>query len=142
MKLTTKRNRRYFLRELFSYMIPIILIIWTVDVFVSFMKCSLHPEWSAPCSINWIFAAIYGFFLVLVIILAIISAWKLRKVKKQIENEFLEATKKSKEILENEARNNEKYEDMEDEIIVDKVKIKSRSKPKKIIVNGNTTLKK
>ena len=59
MRLTTKRNWRYFLRELFSYLIPIILIVGTIDIFYHFMQCSLHPEWSAPCSVNWIFAVIY-----------------------------------------------------------------------------------
>ena len=105
------------------------------------MRCSTHPERSAPCSINWILAGMYGIFLVLVIILAIISAKKLRKVKKQIENEFLEATKQSKEILENKAKNDKKYEDVKNEIIVDEVKIERKSKPRKIIVNSDTTLK-
>jgi hypothetical protein len=80
-------------------MIPMILIVGTIDVFISFMKCPLHPEYSAPCSVNRIFAAMYGFFLIIVIILAIISAKKLRKVKKQIENEFLEAAKQSEELI-------------------------------------------
>ena len=91
MKLTTKRNRWYFWRELFSYMIPMILIVWTVDVFYHFMQCPLHPEWSAPCDVIWILAGMYGFFLLLTIILAIISSKMLRKVKKQIENEFTES---------------------------------------------------
>ena len=88
MKLTTKRNRWFFWRELFLYMIPMILIVWTIDVFYNFMQCPLHPEWSAPCSVIWIIAAMYGISLLLVIICAIISAHILRKVKKQIENEF------------------------------------------------------
>ena len=96
MKLTTKRNRWYFWRELFSYMLPMILIVWTVDVFYHFVQCPLHPEWSAPCSVNWIISIIYWIPLLLVIILAIISTSKLKKVKKQIENEFLE-TAHSKE---------------------------------------------
>jgi len=91
MKLTTKRNRWFFFRELFAYMIPMILIVGTVDVFYNFMRCPLHPEWSAPCSVVWIIAGIYGIFLILTIICAIISARILRKVKKQIENEFTEA---------------------------------------------------
>ena len=134
MKLTTKRNRWYFWRELFSYMIPMILIVGTVDVFVSFVKCPLHPEWSVPCSVNWILGAMYGAFLILVIILAITSANKLRKVKKQIEKEFLEATKQGSEDLEKNVRKNEESEDKNREIIVDKVTIKKKSKPKKIIV--------
>ena len=48
MKLTTKRNRWFFCRELFSYLIPMILIVGTIDVFRGFMICPLHPEWSAP----------------------------------------------------------------------------------------------
>ena len=93
MKLTTKRNRWYFWRELFSYTIPMILIVGVVDVFLNFMQCPLHPEWSAPCSVNRIYATMYGIFLILVIILAIISAKKLKKVKKQIENEFFSSIK-------------------------------------------------
>jgi hypothetical protein len=71
-------------------MIPMILIVGTVDVFLQFMQCPLHPEWSAPCSVIWILAGMYGIFLLLIIICAIISARMLRKVKKQIENEFTE----------------------------------------------------
>ena len=55
------------------------------------MQCPLHPEWSAPCDVIWILAGMYGFFLLLTIILAIISSKMLRKVKKQIENEFTES---------------------------------------------------
>ena len=90
MKLTTKRNRWFFWRELFLYMIPMILIVGTIDVFYHFVQCPLHPEWSAPCSVNRLLAAIYGVFLILTIVFAIISAKMLRKVKKQIENEFTE----------------------------------------------------
>ena len=90
MKLTTKRNRWFFWRELFLYMIPMILIVWTIDVFYHFVQCPLHPEWSAPCSVNWLLAAIYWVFLLLTIIFAIISAKMLRKVKKKIEDEFTE----------------------------------------------------
>lgn len=99
MRLTTKRNRWYFWRELFSYMIPMILIIWTVDVFYHFMQCSLHSaEMSAPCDVNRILAAAYWIILLLVIILAIIATKALRKVKKKIENEFFLSIK-SKEIF-------------------------------------------
>lgn len=123
MKLTTKRNRWYFWRELFSYMIPMILIVGTIDVFISFMRCPLHPEWSAPCSINWILAALYWVFLLLTIIFALISARMLKKVKKQIENEFSETVDGYiKEELENEQKK-EKSESK---------KVKA-SKPKKII---------
>lgn len=72
-------------------MIPMILIVGSVDVFYHFMQCPLHPEWSAPCNINWILAAIYGIFLILTIILEIISAKTLRNIKKQIEEEFFSA---------------------------------------------------
>lgn len=53
------------------------------------MECSLHPEYSAPCSVNWIFAVMYGIPLILVIILAVISNKQLKKVNKKIESEFL-----------------------------------------------------
>ena len=141
MKLTTKRNRWYFWRELFSYMIPIILIVGTIDVFISFMKCPLHPEWSAPCSVNWIIGIMYWIPLILVIILAIISASKLRKVKKQIEKEFLEVTELGKEDLEKNVGKDGESEDKNKENFVDKVTIKKKSKPKKIIVEWDTTLK-
>lgn len=113
MKLTTKRNRWFFCRELFSYLIPMILIVGTIDVFRNFMICPLHPEWSAPCSVNWIIAAVYGFFLIIVIILAIISARRLRKVKKKIEEEFTETV---------------------DNYVKEQVNEVKKSKPKKIIV--------
>ena len=122
MKLTTKRNRWFFWRELFLYMIPMILIVGAIDVFVSFMRCPLHPEWSAPCSVNWIIAAVYGVFLLLAILFAIISSRALRKVKKQIETEFTEA-------IENHVKEQEKEESEEK-----KVKI---SKPKKIIAKAD-----
>ena len=74
----------------------------------------------------------------------IISAKKLEKVKKKIENEFLEATKHSEEIV--------KQEDMDEEInkksdngivekIEDDIKIKKKSRPKKIVVEWDSTLK-
>ena len=141
MKLTTKRNRWYFWRELFSYMIPMILIVGTIDVFYHFVQCPLHPEWSAPCSVNWIIGIMYWIPLVLVIILAIISASKLRKIKKQIEKEFLEMTQQVREDLEKDVEKSEKSENKNKEIVVDKVTIKEKSKPKKIIVEWNTTLK-
>lgn len=144
MKLTIKRNRRYFWRELFSYMIPMILIVWTVDVFLHFMQCSFHPEWSAPCSVIWILAAMYWVFLLLVIILNIISAKKLEKVKKKIENEFLEATKHSEEIVKQEDMDeeiNKKSDNGIDEKIEDDIKIKKKSRPKKIVVEWDSTLK-
>jgi hypothetical protein len=53
------------------------------------MECPLHPEYSAPCSVNWIFAAMYFFFLLITTILAIISNKQLKNVKKKIESEFL-----------------------------------------------------
>lgn len=93
MKLTTKRNRAYFWRELFLYLIPMILIVWSVHTFTSFMQCQWHPEYSAPCStsflVGWVF---YGATLLITILLCILSAKRLRKIKKQIEIEFLETS--------------------------------------------------
>ena len=123
MKLTTKRNRWFFWRELFQYMIPMILIVGTIDVFVSFMRCPLHPEWSAPCSINWLIAVVYGASLILVIILAIVSAKMLRKIKKQIEIEFTETIENH--IKEQETQGNEKSEE------------KKITKPKKVIARAD-----
>lgn len=91
MKLTTKRNRWYFFRELFLYLIPMILIVWSIDIFVSFIKCPLHPEFSAPCSVNWILAIMYWIFLIIAIIFAIVSNKNLKNIKKKIENEFMES---------------------------------------------------
>ena len=141
MKLTTKRNRRYFWRELFLYMIPMILIVGTVDVFCHFVQCPLHPEWSAPCEINWVLAIIYWFFLILSIIFAIISARMLRKIKKQIENNFLEATKQTEEINEKYIKTEKTLEYKNDKLLLDEVEIKRKSKPKKIIVEWDSALK-
>lgn len=114
MKLTTKRDRWYFWRELFSYMIPMILIVGVVDVFFNFMQCPLHPEWSAPCSVIWINAAGYGFFLIITIIFEIFSARKLKKVKKQIENEFFEATNQAENKLKETKKEEEKSEEIKE----------------------------
>jgi len=130
MKLTTKRDFRYFWRELFTYMIPMILIAGSIDVFYNFMRCPLHPEWSAPCSLNWILAAMYGIFLLITIILAIISKRKIRNIKKQIENEFTESVDsyvKSKKA-EEEINKNKEIEKNEENTN------KKESKPKKIII--------
>lgn len=108
MKLTTKRNRWYFRRELFLYMIPVILIVETVDIFYHFVQCPLHPEWSAPCSVTWVLAEMYGIFLLLTIIFAIISAKMLKKVKIKIGSEFTEAI--DNEVKELEAQAKEKSE--------------------------------
>jgi len=111
-------------------MIPMILIVWAIDVFYRLMQCSAHPEWSAPCSVIRIFAIIYGFFLILVIILAIISIKKLRTVKKQIEIEFNETINKHiQEQLSEENENNEETE-------IDKKEVKA-SKPKKTITKSD-----
>lgn len=122
MKLTTKRNWRYFWRELFSYMIPMILIVGTIDVFYHFIQCPLHPEWSAPCNINWILAAIYGVFLLLTIIFEIISANTLRNIKRQIEEDFLSSTSiknnLNKDLSYESIKENDKS-DEEDEWIID-----------------------
>ena len=53
----------------------------------------MHPEWSAPCNINRILAVIYGVFLILAIVFAVISSKMLRKVKKRIEEDFFAAIK-------------------------------------------------
>ena len=114
MKLTTKRDRWYFWRELFSYMIPMILIVGVVDVFFNFMQCPLHPEWSAPCRVIWINAAGYGFFLIITIIFENFSARKLKKVKKQIENEFFEATNQAENKLKETKKEEEKSEEIKE----------------------------
>lgn len=126
MKLTTKRNRWYFWKELFSYMIPMILIVGVVDVFFNFMQCPLHPEWSAPCNVIWINAAGYGFFLLITIILAIFSARKLRKIEKKIEAEHLETIKHTEDKIENKVK------------AVEEIK---STKPKKIIAKSDKNWK-
>lgn len=141
MKLTTKRNRWYFFRELFSYMIPSILIVWSIDVFYHFMQCPLHPEWSAPCSVNWILAAIYWIFLIITIILAILSANALRKVKKKIENEFIESINSNDWIIENKNIKKESEQDTKETIKDFKKQTKENNKPKRIIVNSDSTIK-
>ncbi|MBR7037405.1 hypothetical protein IKI14_06260 [bacterium] len=73
----------------------------------------------------------------LVIILNIVSARRLEKVKKKIENEFLEATKHNEEIVgqeDSQEEIDEKSDNKIDEIIEDDIKIKKKSRPKKIIV--------
>ena len=74
-------------------MIPMILIVGTVDVFYHFVQCPLHLEWSAPCTVNWFLAVIYGIFLLMSIIFSVISARMLRNIKKQIENDFFSSIK-------------------------------------------------
>ena len=141
MKLTTKRNRWYFWRELFTYMIPMILIVWTIDVFASFMECPLHPEYSAPCSVNWIFAAMYFFFLLITTILAIISNKQLKNVKKKIESEFLgvahniEIEQRGNIKKKSEWKNSNKINDTKNAIT-------NTLKSKRIIVNSESNLKK
>ena len=86
----------------------------------------------------------YWVFLLLVIILNIISAKKLEKVKKKIENEFLEVTRHNEKIVEQgdmEEKVNEESDNKNDEIIEDGIKIKKKSRPKKIIVEWDSTLK-
>ena len=128
MKLTTKRDRWYFWRELFSYMIPMILIVGVVDVFFNFMQCSVHPEWSAPCSIIWINAAGYGVFLIITIIFAIFSANKLRNVKKKIEIEFFKAANHAGDKIE------DKVEIVEEKS--EKIKKVKSTKPKKVVAKA------
>lgn len=116
-------------------MIPIVLIIWTVDTFISFMQCSSHPGNSAPCSVNWIIAIIYWFLLIIAIIFTIISSSKLRKVKKSIEEEFIETTIKNKKIIDDE----DNIEESNEENLKD---VWKKIKVKKIIVKDNKVLKK
>lgn len=126
MKLTTKRDWRYFRRETFTYMIPIILIVWTINVFFTFMQCPLHPEYSAPCNIIWINAAVYWLFLIITIIFAIFSSKKLKNVKKKIEVEFLKTTRTNENLQKKESVNTEEN--------IEKVK---ETKPRKIIIKKN-----
>ncbi len=113
MKLTTKRNRRYFWRELFLYMIPMLLIVGTIDVFYHFVQCPLHPEYSAPCSVNWFLAVAYGSFLLITIIFAIISAKMLRKIKRQIEDDFLSSVSLKEDSSSTVEQNNEENEEID-----------------------------
>lgn len=109
-------------------MIPMILIVWTVDVFFNFMQCPLHPEYSAPCNIIWMNAIGYGLFLVITVIFAFFSARKLKNVKKRIETEFIKATNRAEDKI-------EKIENIEgkpEEIEKDKA-----TKLKKIIVKSD-----
>lgn len=64
------------------------------------MICPLHPEWSAPCSVNRIYGGMYGIALIIIIILAIIASKMLKKVKKKIENEYVENTPHCEQIKE------------------------------------------
>ena len=136
MKLTTKRDRWYFWRELFSYMIPMILIVGVIDIFFNFMQCPLHPEYSAPCSIIWINAVGYGFFLIVTIIFAFFSARKLKKIKKKIENEFFEAANQAENKPENKPEDKleepKKIEEKSEEI-----KEVKAVKPKRIIIKSD-----
>ncbi len=122
-------------------MIPMILIVGTIDVFYHFVQCPLHPENSAPCSVNRFLAVMYWSFLLITIIFAIISAKMLRNIKKQIENEFLEATKQTEEVNEKHVKTEKNLEYKKDKLIIDEVEIKRKSKPKKIIVEWDSTLK-
>ncbi len=110
MKLTTKRNRWYFWKELFLYMIPMILIVGTVDVFYHFVQCPLHPENSAPCNVNWFLAVAYWCFLLITIIFAIIASKMLKNIKKQIEDDFFSSIKSEENnpnIIEHDEENEE-----------------------------------
>ena len=103
-------------------MIPMILIVGTIDVFYHFLQCPLHPEWSAPCNANRILAAIYWIFLLLTIIFEIISAKTLSNIKKQIENEIF-SYMNSNITDDEDISNNDKKEQLEsddkDEGIID-----------------------
>jgi len=122
-------------------MVPMILIVWTIDVFASFMECPLHPEYSAPCSVNWIFAVMYGIPLTLVIILAVISNKQLKNVKKKFESEFLgvahniEIEQRGNIKRKSEWNNSNKINDTKNAIT-------NTLKSKRIIVNSESNLKK
>lgn len=135
-------------------MIPIILIVWTINVFFTFMQCPLHPEYSAPCNIIWINAAIYWLFLIITIVFAIFSSKKLRNVKKKIEVEFLKTThanenlQKKESLKENSEENIEKAEETRPRKIIVKKNKKSENKDttdkkasKKIATKKTTTKK-
>ena len=123
------------------YLIPVILIVWTIDVFISFIRCPLHPEFSAPCSVNWILAVMYWIFLLISIIIALLSNKRLKEVKKKIEDEFMKSVRNRKESIKNEVideiKKDEKWEPKE----VDKSKWSLKSKNKRIIVKWDSTLK-
>ena len=109
-------------------MIPMILIVATVDVFFNFMQCPLHPEYSAPCNIIRMNAIGYWFFLIITIIFAFFSARKLRKVKKRIENEFFKATNHVWEKIEKVVEVEKKSEEIKKSEVI---------KPKKTIVKSD-----
>lgn len=117
-------------------MIPMILIVGTIDVFYHFMQCPLHPEWSAPCNVNWILAAIYWVFLLFTIIFEIISAKSLKNVKKQIEENFLTSAN-SNEILNKEIHNKKKNNKSDDDEwiidMIEKSKYEEDDKPEEWI---------
>jgi hypothetical protein len=105
------------------------------------MECPLHPEYSAPCSVNWIFAAMYFFFLLITTILAIISNKQLKNVKKKIESEFLgvahniEIEQRGNIKRKSERNNSNKINDTKNAIT-------NTLKSKRIIVNSESNLKK
>lgn len=127
MKLTTKRNWAYFFRELFLYLIPMILIVGSVDTFFSYVQCLPHIERSMPCNgilkIKWWF---YAIILFVVIVLCIISAKRLKKLKKQIENNFIESANKC-QINSNDLE----VEDAATKKVVKKKSIAKATNPKK-----------
>lgn len=121
-------------------MIPMILIVWTIDVFASFIKCPLHPEYSAPCGVNWIFAAMYGVVLILTIIFAIISAKMLKNIKRKIEDESLDAAHDIEIEQKDTIKKKSGWNNVE-KINETKNAIKNTLKSKRIIVNSESTLK-
>lgn len=73
-----------------------ILIVGSVDTFFSYVQCLPHIEWSMPCDgILKIKGWFYVIILIIVIALYIISAKRLKKIKKQIENNFSESVNKA-----------------------------------------------
>lgn len=115
------------------YLVPMILIVWTIDIFFSFVQCPLHPEYSAPCSIIWINAIGYIIFFIIAAIFAVFSAKKLKKVKRRIEDDFLEATSHTDEI--NEALDKWWEEVKKDVKKKDIKKVNKKQSTKKVVKN-------
>ena len=70
------------------------------------------------------------------IILHVVSARRLEKVKKKIENEFLEATKHNEEIVDQQDSQggiDDKSDNKNDEIIEDDIKIKKNLDLKRLL---------
>ena len=123
MKLKTKRNRLYFRRELFLYLIPMLFIVGTVDTFSKAVKCGIHPERSIPCEYyRWLPAAVYTFCIIISIVLYVIFTKKLHKVKDQIEQAFQETVERE------ENKNIKGIKEVKSKKIIVKKEVKTGSK--------------